>query len=206
MDGDHPITCREEDRLGFTPIADHLARAVVDQLAPQGFVFGIEGKWGSGKTTLINLTIDALNAYGAQTPEIVSFSPWLVGDRDELLQTLFDELANAAVKIDTVVDDNVDTQDTALGKLHEKENMKKALGPKLRAFGAVAGTLGKIARTADALGIPIAGVAGSFLERGGEAVQSLLEKEPASKRKAELVDALKLLSRRIVVFIDDLDR
>jgi hypothetical protein len=206
MDGDHPITRREEDRLGFTPIADHLARAVVDQLAPQGFVFGIEGKWGSGKTTLINLTIDALKAYGAQTPEIVSFSPWLVGDRDELLQTLFDELANAAVKIDPVLDGNVDAQNTALGKLHEKENMKKALGPKLRAFGAVAGTLGKIARTADALGVPIAGVAGSFLERGGEVAQSLLAKEPASQRKAELVDALRLLTRRIVVFVDDLDR
>jgi predicted KAP-like P-loop ATPase len=206
VDGDHPITRREEDRLGFTPIAEHLARAIVDQLAPQGFVFGIEGKWGSGKTTLINLTIDALKAFGAQSPEIVSFSPWLVGDRDELLQTLFDELATAAVKIDPVLDNNAGEDNTALEKLHEKEKMKKALGPKLRAFGAVAGTLGKIARTADALGVPVAGVAGAFLERGGGAAQSIFGKEPASKRKAELVDALKLLTRRIVVFVDDLDR
>jgi predicted KAP-like P-loop ATPase len=206
MDGDYPITRREEDRLGFSPIAEHLARAIVDQMAPQGFVLGIEGKWGSGKTTLINLTIDALKAYGARTPEIVSFSPWLVGDRDELLQTLFDELAIAAAKIDPIIDDNADTQNNAYRNLQEREKLKKALGPKLRAFGAVAGTLGKIARTADALGVPVAGAAGSFLERSGEAAQSLLAQESASRRKAELVDALKLLTRRIVVFIDDLDR
>ena len=220
MDGDRPITRREEDRLGFTPIAEHLARAVVEQKAPQGFVFGIEGKWGSGKTTLIYLTIDALKAYGARAPEIVTFSPWLVGDRDELLQTLFDELARAAVKIDPVIDADVGAQSAitprwrfwerrggnAHWRLHEKERIKKGLGPKLRAFGAVAGTVGKLARTADALGVPVAGFAGTVLERSGEAAQSLLTKESASERKAELVDALKLLSRRIVVFIDDLDR
>ena len=198
MDGDHPITRREEDRLGFTPIAEHLARAIVDQQAPQGFVFGIEGKWGSGKTTLINLTIDALKTYGARTPEVITFSPWLVGDRDELLQTLFDELASAAVKIDPVVDANLGTQsadtlwqrlwgrldENAHRRLHEKERIKRSLGPKLRAFGAVAGTLGKLARTADALGIPAAGLADNILERSGEAARSLLEKDSASMRKS----------------------
>jgi hypothetical protein len=110
MDGDHPVTRREDDRLGFSPIAEHLTCAILDQPAPQGFVFGIEGKWGSGKTTLINLTMAALRASGPQAPEIVSFSPWLVGDRDELLQTLFDELAIAAVKIDAVIDSEQSTR------------------------------------------------------------------------------------------------
>ena len=220
MDGDHPITRREEDRLGFAPIAERLARAIIDQSAPQGFVFGIEGKWGSGKTTLINLTVDALKTYGPRAPEIVSFSPWLVGNRDELMQTLFDELAAAAVKIDPLIDSNApaETQSPAwrklwrhadgneYWKLREKERFKKALGPKLRAFGAVAGAFGKFARTADSLGIPRAALAGSVIERGGEAAQSLLAEESLSKRKAQLVDALKLLSRRIVVFVDDLDR
>jgi hypothetical protein len=180
MDGDKPITRREEDRLGFAPIAEHLAQAIVDQLAPQGFVFGIEGKWGAGKTTLINLTIDALKQNGPLAPEIVTFSPWLVGDRDELLQTLLDELATAAVKIDPIIEFNANTEIATSRwrklwsrvsyseheKLQRKENLKKALGPKLRAFGAIAGTLGKLARTADALGVPGASLAGSAIEQG----------------------------------------
>lgn len=220
MDGDHPITSREEDRLGFAPIAEHLARAIVGQLAPEGFVFGIEGKWGSGKTTLINLTVDALKADQTRTPEIVIFSPWLVGDRDELIQTLFDELATAAVKIDPPIDSRAPAETQSSGwrkfgrhgagsahlKLREEERLKNALGPKLRAFGAIAGTLGKFARTAEVLGVPGAALAGSVIERSGEAAQSLLAEKSLSKRKAQLVDALKLLSRRIIVFIDDLDR
>ncbi len=220
MDGDRPVTRREEDRLGFTPIADQLARAIVNLPAAQGFVFGIEGKWGSGKTTLINLTIDALTAYGPQAPEIVNFSPWLVGDRDELLQTLFDELAIAAVKIDPIGPSGINSRDrvslwekmwgqqdgNAHWRLKEKQRIKNSLGSKLRAFGAVAGALGKFARAADALGVPVAGFAGSVIERGGEAAQSLLTSKSASKRKSELVDALKVLTRRIIVFVDDLDR
>ena len=102
MDGDRPITRREDDRLGFASVAEHLARAILGLPASQGFVFGIEGKWGSGKSTLINLTVEALKVHGDAAPEVIAFSPWLVGDRDELLRSLFDELAAAAVNIDPV--------------------------------------------------------------------------------------------------------
>src|SRR5258708_39995130 len=103
METDQPVTRREDDRLGFTPIAEHLAKAIAAQHSPNGFVFAIEGRWGSGKTTLINLTIEALKLLGPAAPEIVTFSPWLVGDREELLRSLFDELADAAIKIDPLI-------------------------------------------------------------------------------------------------------
>jgi hypothetical protein len=44
MYGDRPIARQEDDRLGFTPIAEHLARAIIDQPTREGLVFGIEGK------------------------------------------------------------------------------------------------------------------------------------------------------------------
>src|ERR1700733_7561335 len=106
MDADRPLASREKDRLGFAPIAERLAKAIAEQRSPSGFVFGIEGRWGSGKTTLINFTIEALRKLGSKAPEIVTFSPWLVGDREELLASLFDELASAAIKIDPIVDQN----------------------------------------------------------------------------------------------------
>jgi hypothetical protein len=167
-------------------------------------VFGIEGKWGSGKSTLINLTIEALKTHSDDAPEIISFSPWLVGERDELLHTLFDELATAVISIDPV-DAAVDpTHDDRL-KL-KKEELRKALGEKLQTFGTVAGTIGKLARVAGAAGIPLADLVAVAAERSSDAAKQFVGGSSISKRKAELITALRQLSRRIVVFIDDLDR
>ena len=215
IDADRPVASREEDRLGFAPIADRLSNAIMRQSAPNGFVIGIEGRWGTGKTTLINLTIEALKRVGPTAPEIVNFSPWLVGDREELLKSLFDELASAAVRIDPIIKNEgasaakksrFSIRDPERWKLAEKERFRKSLGPKLKAFGSFAGSLGKLARTAEALGLPLAGLASAALERSGEFAQTIMAREPASKRKAELVNELAKLSRGIVVFIDDLDR
>jgi predicted KAP-like P-loop ATPase len=216
MDGDRPITRREDDRLGFAPIAEHLARAIMDQPAREGLVFGIEGKWGWGKSSLINLTIEALRAHKDSAPEVIAFSPWLVGDRDELLRNLFAELATAAVNIDpieTVVTEPGGSQSRwrrlvrdAHWKLRQKERLRKTIGGKLRAFGNVAGTVGKLTRASGSLGVPGGELVGTAVERSGAAAKDFLAPASVSQRKSELVDALRLLSRRIVVFIDDLDR
>jgi predicted KAP-like P-loop ATPase len=209
MHDDRPIAHLEDDRLGFAPIAEQLAAAIADLPAAQGFVFGIEGQWGSGKSTLINLTIDALGRLERNSPEIVTFAPWLVGERSELLRSLFDELANAAGKIDPIdaaIADNANPLDDAHWRLRQKQKLKAQLSGKLKAFGSFAGSLGKIARVADAVGVPLAGVVADTAERTGEATSRLLEAPSIAKEKVGLVDALKLLSRPIAVFIDDLDR
>src|SRR5262245_58625438 len=212
MDGDRPITQRKDDRLGFSPIAEQLALAIAGHSAREGFVFGIQGTWGSGKSSLINLTIEALKTHGDAAPEVIVFSPWLVGDRDELLLSLFNELADAAVKIDpieaAITESGVRKKAAkdSLWKLQQKEQLRKGLGKKLKTFGNIAGGLGKVARAAGALGVPGGEVAGTALERRGSALRELLTDASLSKRKSELVDALRLLSRFIVVFIDDLDR
>lgn len=220
MDGDRPLTRIEDDRLGFTPVAEHLASTLVDQAAKDGIVIGVEGRWGSGKSTLINLTIDALRRHGHAAPEIVMFSPWLVGDRDTLLKTLFDDLAAAAIKIDPI-DSAIDAEggwpawfpkrlrrfrDDRHWKLKQKAKLKEQLGKKLEAFGAVAGVMGKVAKAAGAAGIPAADAVGEALTRGREATSSFISSGSLTKRKSELVAALRQLSRRIVVFVDDLDR
>jgi hypothetical protein len=220
MDVDRPITRRQDDRLGFWPVAEKLASAIVDLPASEGLVFGIEGKWGSGKSTMINLTIEALQACGQAAPKIVAFSPWLVGDRDELLRNLFDELASAAVEIDPI--ESAITEEEAslslwrqLGRkfarddywrLKQRERLRRAVGAKLRAFGRAAGVISRAARLAGSVGVPGGELVGSAVERGGSAAKEFIEPVSVSRRKSELVAALRLLSRRIAVFIDDLDR
>jgi hypothetical protein len=158
--------------------------------------------------------VEALRGVGTP-PEIITFSPWLVGDRDDLLHSLFDELANAAVRIDPV--EAPETVESATRwpvkfrrdqhwKLRQRERLKQALGTKLQTFGAFAGTLGKMARLGGAVGIPAAELTGKLLERGADTAKELVRSSSISKRKAELVGALRSLSRFIVVFVDDLDR
>ncbi len=217
MNPDRPIKTAAEDRLGFAPVARHVARVILDQSAKDGLVFGIEGKWGSGKSTIINLIINFLRE-ASSAPEIIEYSPWLVGSRDDLLTHLFDELAAAAGKIDPVeLTDNPPPRTWReqivrrfLGDAHyrlkRREQLKKQLGSKLKAFGAVAGGLSKLIKSSAALGVPYTEATSAIVERAGEGAKSLFASPSITKRKAEIVEALKLLSRRIVVFVDDLDR
>lgn len=217
MDADRPVKTIADDRLGFAPVAQHLARVILDQSAKDGLVFGIEGKWGAGKSTLINLAIGALRD-ATPPPEIIEYSPWLVGSRDDLLTHLFDELAAAAVKIDPVNSEEIATpvnwreritmfwRGDDYCRLKRKERLKQQLGNKLRAFGAIAGGLSKLFKSSAALGVPYMETAGTIVERAGEGAKSLFSSASITKRKNEIVNALKLLSRRIVVFVDDLDR
>lgn len=216
MHADRPIRDTDHDKLGFSPVAQHLAQVILDQSATDGLVFGIEGKWGSGKSTLINLAIGTLRQ-ASPAPEIIEYSPWLVGSRDDLLGHLFDELANAATKIDPIEpEDSLDLswRESLVKKvrgdghvrLRRKEQLKTKLSGKLKAFGAVAGGLSKAIKASAAIGVPYTDAASAMADQAGETARSLFSSSSLVKRKAEIVEALKLLSRRIVVFVDDLDR
>lgn len=85
--GDRPIVAGQ-DRLGYEEPARHIARAIHQFSSPEGFVLGLEGAWGSGKSSFVNLIIAALND-GEPAPEIVKFSPWLISSRNGLLDELF---------------------------------------------------------------------------------------------------------------------
>ena len=74
--GDRPINHPDEDRFGLGDIAGRLAAALLEQSASKGFVLGVEGAWGSGKSSLLALMLDRLRRDGAEAVEIVEFRPW----------------------------------------------------------------------------------------------------------------------------------
>lgn len=56
--GKHPdraVSIREEDHYGFTHIATQLALSIQGIGREGSAVIGIEGAWGTGKTSLLNL-------------------------------------------------------------------------------------------------------------------------------------------------------
>ncbi len=96
---ERPIAAPSEDRLGFGSAACHVAEAIRKMASPDSWVIGIEGEWGSGKSSFINLVSDALRKPG-NAPEIVRFLLWLISSREGLLKELFTEITKAALRID----------------------------------------------------------------------------------------------------------
>jgi predicted KAP-like P-loop ATPase len=206
---DRPILEPSEDRLGYAQPAKHIAEAILKFSSPEGFVFGLEGEWGSGKTSFMNLIVEALRA-SSQPPEVIKFSPWLISTRSALLDELFQSLAAAALKIPLIeipAEFSVPNLKARLfSKVQFKRNASKsALSKTINAFGGHISRLGKYAGVAEILGIPYAGFAGKTFQAGAEAVSSNTV-PTLDQEKENLQSELRKLSRKIVVFIDDLDR
>ncbi|HCQ3113013.1 TPA: hypothetical protein OHQ07_004707, partial [Escherichia coli] len=78
MDGnDSPITKMEEDRYGFGILAEKLAHSIVSMDRNISTVIGIEGKWGAGKTSLLNLLLEKMVPLIPPKTHVLKISPWL---------------------------------------------------------------------------------------------------------------------------------
>jgi len=69
---DHPIERGVEDELGRLPFAQAIARTI-QQYEDGGFNFAVSGKWGEGKSSVLNLVGELL---ASQDVKAIEFSPW----------------------------------------------------------------------------------------------------------------------------------
>src|SRR5689334_7827534 len=77
--GDRALASSDDDKLGFRDVAARIATSLVDHASYGGLVIGIEGAWGSGKSSLLFLIEDELGKLPAeQRPTVVNFRPWLI--------------------------------------------------------------------------------------------------------------------------------
>lgn len=97
---DRPIESDVTDELGRAPFVDSLVRAlIVDELDGRGevvrrhatgYVVGLTGRWGLGKSSVLNLLRQRL---GSMDRVIVAyFNPWLFKGPDELIVGFFNAL------------------------------------------------------------------------------------------------------------------
>ncbi|WP_256347884.1 P-loop NTPase fold protein [Serratia proteamaculans] len=89
--GQHPdraIRHKDEDSYGFTHIATELARAIQGIGREGSAVIGIEGAWGTGKTSLLNLLRTALDEQQEPRTFVLTISPWLDGSDTPLVASL----------------------------------------------------------------------------------------------------------------------
>jgi len=201
---DRPVQKITQDQLGFDGPAKKVAAAILKSASPEGFVIGLEGVWGSGKSSLINLIAGYLKA-SSPAPEIVHFSPWLISSRDALLSQLFGEIAGAA---DAILDTKTTPQKPWWkgGRKQLNTADKSRLGDQIEKYGSQLVWAGNAAKVAGLVGIPWASEAGEALKKVGSDGSALVRKTPLNDQREKIKAELRNLNRRIIVFIDDLDR
>ena len=156
FDPDQPISPEyKKDRLGFRSVAHSLAHSLLTRATSHGLVVSIEGVWGSGKSSLVNLLAGELSKNQEQAPETVRFEPWIVGDRDGMLVELMSDLASAVEAIEAP-------------EKGQREKFKEETGRLAEQLRGYASKLSRgaapIAQFAGILGLPGGELAGKALD------------------------------------------
>ncbi|MDK7084656.1 P-loop NTPase fold protein [Gardnerella leopoldii] len=210
---DKPIEKADEDLLGRSDFAKQFGKSICEYDSKDGLVIGLYGKWGSGKTSIINMAIseipvDENEAQKAEKekwysrlykrikkiftsqkteeedqcyyPIVIRFSPWNYSDKNNLISLFFHELKNK------------------LGVAKGEENK-----------GKIGKAISQYSDIIDALSfIPVAGPAiVPILKTISKSKGAKLMQAPSLyEAKEKLCSELREFNKKIIVFIDDIDR
>lgn len=194
---DHPKRDLKDDRLGYTPFAELLANVVINMNVPNGYAIGLHGKWGSGKTTVVNFVLEYIKKHNgkvagqASEVEHVDFRPWIVSGHQDLMAAFFkllsEQMKSKEGKVKKLFNRSVRaTAEGAENIVDAAATISVAIDPSGGALSGLVGGLGKKALNATLdrfLNTP-------SLQKAYENLRSLLSKS----------------NRRFLVTIDDIDR
>ncbi|MBD3944783.1 KAP family P-loop NTPase fold protein [Nocardioides ganghwensis] len=92
---DDAVTSADEDKFGRAGWAARQAGLIDDSHAiDSSLVYGLEGPWGSGKSSVLSMIEDALDALAANW-HVVYFTPWATSTQEELFSEFFAALSSA---------------------------------------------------------------------------------------------------------------
>jgi hypothetical protein len=196
--GDQPLGAGDPDQMGLREVAGRVAGALVNLSADASLVIGLEGRWGSGKSSMLFLIEEELDRLRPARPHsVIHFRPWLIGNRDALLTTLFADLTTAIADMKASAGDT--TKLTIARAKRASEATRNFANALSRAGGAI-----EVAGEAAAVG-PL-----KWGGKGLKAAGDFFGHKPTAKSldtlKARLVATLGDLEHRIIVTIDDVDR
>lgn len=92
---DKPIECENQDLLHRSNFAKHFAKDIVMLSDSNNFTIALNGSWGSGKTSLLNLVkneIIKLRDYDEDIlsyPILIDFQPWNSLDENGIIKQFF---------------------------------------------------------------------------------------------------------------------
>lgn len=200
---DIPIDSKRQDLLKRSPFAERLANDLTKVDTRKSIVVGLYGAWGSGKTSIKNLILEANKKKGASSLTVVDFNPWQLSGTGGIGEAFFSELGIAL------------TPEATQQKAGDKAKLLAAYGKSLRLAGGATNTIGKLLPL---IGVPMGPLLSSAGEtmrtigegvaEGSDALQAHEEIARKSLKDQKMALSKKLLNmeRPILVVIDDIDR
>ncbi len=185
---DKPIASSAEDKLGRKNFANQLANTLVNLNSNDTFTVGLFGKWGCGKTSLVNMVLKEIeHIQAASTADqkliVVHFEPWNFTDTSQLLTQFFVGLAN---ELQTDTDKALNSIGKALVTYSNALSFLELIPNKYSKL------LSKIWKWSFSL-------LGKILQKG-------LDEHDVQKQKNKIIQLLKKQPHRILIVIDDIDR
>ena len=179
---------------------------------------GVFGSWGTGKSTILNLIEDKIQTETNNGFIVIKFDAWLYQGFDDaraaLLEVITLEIAKLAKDNQSLLQKTV--------KVGKRINKLRILGLMAEgvAFAAGVPTFGAASKAIEAVGNGITGQANEddaeavnkLIESGQEGSKDLLNEETLSAPKeiaalkTELEELLTEFNKKIIVFVDNLDR
>lgn len=105
---DSPLSGPVGDLFDRVPFAQRIADTIAQRKDDTSLVVGVYGKWGEGKTSLLNMIASALRGFSDIV--VFPFNPWYFRSEEILVRAFFSQLAQALGR-------SLPTQSERFGKL-----------------------------------------------------------------------------------------
>lgn len=188
FNSDKAIISCNDDVLGRKDYAKTVGEAIIKDTNKDSHVIAFYGKWGSGKTSFINMVLEHIEneTKGVEDDKksiIIKFNPWNYSNQDQLINQFFNQLSNSLDK-----EDNSWLKKSAkLLRTYSRIISPLSLVPGIGAFAFATSAATEIVGEA-AEGI------GNHLEKDLEGT------------KDEIIELLNQIEQSIIIVIDDIDR
>lgn len=188
---DNPITKSEEDLLGRSGFANALAEAILSYKDTESVVTGLYGKWGSGKSSVINMCVEHIESTVEELPKnqrpiVIRFNPWNYSDQNQLITQFFKQLS-LALKWSDLSDDAIGAADQLEAYAAFFEPMALIPDPSIGSFAL--------------LMTRIMNKFGAASRRWGN-----LKKKDLEGTRKDLNKVLFKQEQKLLIIIDDIDR
>ena len=183
---DKPIEKIENDKLNRKSFSQQLAHAILSYTSQDNFTIGLCGRWGTGKTSIINMVIEEMTNKTSDLPNkpiIVKFNPWNYSDTAQLIQQFFTTIMSE------------------IGISPSGKELKR-VGSALEKYSEIF----EYSQYIPVVGKYLKPIKDLVKEFGTEVSEVALQKNSLESVKVEVIDALKSQNQKIIVIIDDIDR
>lgn len=183
---DKPIKSTVEDFLDRKDFATNISNAILNysDADNSSLTIGLYGKWGSGKTSIINMITENLES--KENIIIVQFEPWIFSDTQQLISNFFKAFAKAV-------------------KHKDYADEAKKIGEELETYATFFQPISLIPEaTVSVLSLVSSKVFGSIgraIKKWGE-----LKNKSLSDTKLSIEKHLQKLNKKILIIVDDIDR